>query len=274
MDSYKYHEAATYSVRMAAVFPLLVTFLLVPLSFLIPVLDSTRAPFMRLDTGYSTIALGLSDSADIFGATLLALVLIVIMASRSRLSPSYRIKEALVLAGVAILFAGGGSWINEHKVKELIKQPRPNIEWLANDHGTGQLGMTAAEFYALGDKSQRRAHLKTVLDTDPVVMSTAVKNHWLEETGYSLPSGHSFSAFFFATFFLCIGCTFMVSWRRYTFYLLLPWALLTCYARLVLRVHTPADITVGAGMGLVLGIVAWLVARAMIRQLVHKEITH
>ena len=271
MDNYKYHEAATDSVLRQALVPLLLVFILIPATFFIPELDSTRAPYPDLDPGFSQAALLLSDSAGVLGATIVGFILIAVMATRPRMSSSYRLKEALALSALAILFAGGGSWINEHKVKEAIKQPRPNIEWLAQHDGGGPLAKTSEEFYALGSKLVRRNYLAPVLESSRLPLSLDVKNHWLAETGYSLPSGHSFSAFFFATFFLCLACTFVVSKRRLYFYLLLPWALLVCYSRLILRVHTPADITLGGGLGILAGVCAWLLARTIIRQLVLKE---
>ena len=165
------------------------------------------------------------------------------------------------------MFAGAGSWLNEHGVKEWFKQPRPNIEWLAGEGGALRLGMSPVEFYELGDRERRAAHLAAVLDNDPVPIAGVVRAHWLGQTGYSFPSGHSFSAFFFATLFLCLACTLVAPTRRWLFYLLLPWAVLTCYARLILRVHTPLDITAGAAAGLLLGLLAWLSAAALLRRL-------
>ena len=69
--------------------------------------------------------------------------------------------------------------------------------------------MTADYFYASGDKEARRKPLAKVLRSvpGPVALSSAIEAHWIEETGYSLPSGHSFSAMFFATFFLTMAAT-------------------------------------------------------------------
>ena len=92
--------------------------------------------------------------------------------------------------------------------------------------------------------------------------SSQCRHSWIEETGYSFPSGHSFSAMFFATFFLAMGVSHISTKRLRLFYLLLPWALAVCYSRPILRVHTPTDITVGGLEGLVLGFLAFLFVRA------------
>ena len=101
---------------------------------------------------------------------------------------------------------------------------------------------------------------------EPVAPSSSIEAHWIEETGYSVPSGHSFSAMFFATFFLTMAATYLTTKRLWMFYALLPWALAVCYSRPILRVHTPTDITLGGLQGLALGLVAWAIARTLIRR--------
>ncbi len=170
---------------------------------------------------------------------------------------------------VATVFAGGGATINEHIVKEELKVPRPNIIWLAGEDGSGPLGMTPTQFYETGDKEARRKPMTKVLslESKPVALSPAIRADWIEETGYSFPSGHAFSAIFFATFLLMLATTYLTTRKIWWFYALLPWALAVCYSRPILRVHTPLDITVGGFQGLVLGFVAWAVARSLIRRI-------
>ena len=111
---------------------------------------------------------------------------------------------------------------------------------------------------------QRVSATRRVLETEPppVELAPAVRRHWIQETGYSFPSGHSFAAVLFATFFLAMGVSYTRAPRVWLFYLLLPWALAVCYSRLILWVHTPTDVTFGGLGGLVLGFVAFLVVRA------------
>jgi phosphatidylglycerophosphatase B len=152
------------------------------------------------------------------------------------------------------------------RIKYQLKIPRPNIVWLAGENGSGPLGMTAEDFYATGNKEAHRVPLTEVLSKKPVPLSPVIEAHWIEETGYAFPSGHSFSAMFIATFFLMIAVTYLTSKRLWLFYLLLPWALAVCYSRPILRVHTPADITVGSFQGLAVGLLAWAITRSLIRR--------
>ena len=170
---------------------------------------------------------------------------------------------------VSMVFAGGGAWFNENFVKEKVGVPRPNIVWLAGDNGAGPLGMTPQEFYGSGDKEARSALLLPVLQGQPVPvgLSPMVEAHWLDETGYSFPSGHSSAALYFATFFLLTAVTYVKTKRLWVYYLLLPWAVAVCYSRPILRLHTPTDITVGALQGIVTGFVVWVIVRQLIRKI-------
>ena len=144
----------------------------------------------------------------------------------------------------------------------------PNIIWMAGESGSGPLGMTPEDFYESGDKEARREPLATALNRvpRPFPLSSSIEAHWIEETGYSFPSGHAFSAMFLATFFLAIGATYLATKRLWIFYALLPWALAVCYSRSILRVHTPTDITVGGLLGLAVALLAWAVARTLVRR--------
>jgi len=261
-------EATTKQVSCWAIVPAIVTWLLLPVTFLLPVVDSTRAPYFELTNTFSQFALWLSHSGGRFGAPIVAVVMLVLLVARSGISLRRRWKETVFVALVALFFGAGGTAFSVYVIKQQLKVPRPNIISLSGDTGSGALGMTAKAFYESGNKADRREPLAKAL-TDgsvPVQLSPSIAAHWIEETGYSFPSGHSFSAMFLATFFLTVGATYLATKRLWMFYSLLPWALAVCYSRSILRVHTPTDITVGGLLGLAVGLLAWAVARSLNRR--------
>jgi phosphatidylglycerophosphatase B len=159
---------------------------------------------------------------------------------------------------------GGGAYLNEHVVKPAFRVPRPNIlELAATPLGVPVLGMSVEAFYALPDKPTRSEHLKKVLTAD-MGMHELIRGHWISETGYSFPSGHSFSAMMFATFFLAMGMSYFSGRRLWIFYLLAMWGVAVCLSRPILRVHSPTDICVGALEGIAAGIVAFLLVRRLL----------
>jgi hypothetical protein len=87
------------------------------------------------------------------------------------------------------------------------------------------------------------------------------QRRWMEASTMALVV-----AMLFATFLLAISATYLATKRRWLFYALLPWALAVYYSRPILRVHTPTDITIGGLEDLVLGLMAWAIARMLIRR--------
>lgn len=246
-----------------AIFLLVATWALVALCFVVPWLDSTRAPFVDLNSLLSQVAYWVAWSASSEGLPYLVLVMLVIFVTRESIQNGQRWKELGLLTSIVLLFAGGGAALNEHFVKAELEVPRPNIAWLAGDNGLGPLGMTPDQFYATGDKAARSRVLSQVLGRSSVSLSPAVASHWVHETGYSFPSGHAFAALFVASFFVVVSVSVIKGRRRWCFYALLPWALAVCYSRPILRVHTPLDVTVGGLQGLLLGVLAGLLVRAL-----------
>lgn len=230
--------------------------------------DPTRAPYFDLTQTFAQLAYWLSQSGGKFGAPIVAVLMLTLLVTRGDITFQRRWKESSVVVLIAAICAGGGAALNEHFVKAKFKIPRPNIIWLAGENGSGPLGMSADDFYGIGNKQARRKPLAKVLTTvpAPVPLSAAIEAHWIEETGYSFPSGHSFAAMFLATFLLMIAATYLTTKRLWMFYVLLPWALAVCYSRPILRVHTATDITLGGLQGLVVGLVAWAVARTLFRR--------
>jgi phosphatidylglycerophosphatase B len=155
----------------------------------------------------------------------------------------------------AAFVVGGGALFNEVALKRTLAVPRPFVKRLAAE---GHLGMSPKEFYGLGDKEARRAHLRKVLT--PAVtpdLSERLRAHWVVETGYSFPSGHSYAATSCAALFLAWGLLLGVTgWRRVALGLLLPWGLAVCYSRPMLGVHSPTDVTVGCALGFTFGAAA------------------
>jgi len=194
--------------------------------------------------------------------------MIVCLAIRSGLSGRQRAIELLAIVLVVATFLGGGAYLNEHVVKPAFHVPRPNIVELATTPSDSPaLKMAAEGFYRLPDKASRSAYLAGILrapDFETVQLNERIREHWISETGYSFPSGHSFSSMMFATFFLAVGLTVFSGRRLWIFYLLAPWAVMVCYSRTILRVHSPTDISVGGFEGIVVGILAFLVLRGIL----------
>ena len=261
-------QSATFQVFLRASMPVLLTWCFIPLTFVFPMVDSTRAPYFDLTKAPAQFAYLLSQSGGKFGVPIITTLVLLLLITRKNITFQRRWLETSVIVLLVLIFTGGGALLNEHVLKARLKVPRPNIIWLAGENGDGPLGMSPDDFYSSGGKKTRHEILTHVLDKEPapILLSPSIENHWVEETGYSFPSGHSFSAMFLATFFLLSGATCITTKRFWLFYILLPWALAVCYSRPILRVHTPTDVTLGGLQGLLVGFVAWVVFRALMRR--------
>lgn len=257
------NSSRNYQIILYSGLSVILAWLLIPLTFLFPLIDSTTAPYFNLTQLFSQLAYWVSYSASISGAPLVVLLMLLLLITRKGNSFQQGWKEFSITLLIITFFIGGGAWLNEHIVKPYMEVPRPNITWLTN-----HTDLTTNEFYAVGDKEARSMALIALLNNNEVVaLSPRIRAHWIEETGYSFPSGHAFSAMFVATFFLMLASTLLTSKRRWLFYALLPWAVAVCYSRPILRVHTPLDITVGSLQGLILGFIAWLIVRSLLTRL-------
>lgn len=270
MTDYKYFEASPQAVTSRAFWPMVFAILLADTSFLVTGVKGLSL-LSGIDNGVE-MALALSDSAKVFGISLITLVLVAVLGTRRRLSVDYRLKEAIAVIGTVIVFAGGGAMLNEHFVKTRFETPRPNVVWLAEQPTSVEMGFTTEAYYARAYLDDRSGFMKRAAYAANANVPRIVADHWASEPGYSFPSGHAYASFFIATFFLFFATSFVSSSRQLIFYLLVPWAALVSLSRVLLHVHRPIDITVGAVQGLIVGILAWLFVRTVIRKLVQLEI--
>ncbi len=242
---------------------------------LLPVLwlPQGDAGFPDLMIGLAPISLSVSATGSMEGALLLALALALVHIARPGNDAVRGIRECFVLAVALGLFLGGGAAFNGQILKPWIAAPRPNIEMLARFPSTESpvLRMSAEDFYGLGGRGVRQAHLNEVLNSPEMhavlKLPSGLRAHWIRETNYSLPSTHAFTAMFVATFFLLLGSASAAGWRRVLSYCLPLWAVLVCYSRPLLWVHRPADVLIGGLLGIALASAAFVSAHAALRRL-------
>lgn len=262
------HDLDYSRIFYRAGLPVILIWLLLLLGFFIPISSATSPPYFDLSQSSMDLVYWVSESGK-YGAPVVVLLALTVLVSRHEIDSSRRIKEFTIVALTASALAGGGALANEYFIKAELQVPRPNIVWLAGESGNGPLGMTAEEFYSVGNSEARSASLAEVLqqDTMSILLTSSIKAHWIDETGFSFPSGHSFSAMFIATFLLMLGATCVTTKRFWLLYFLLPWALAVCYSRPVLGVHTPTDVLIGGLQGIVIGILAWKVSVELMRRI-------
>jgi phosphatidylglycerophosphatase B len=228
------------------------------------VLASVALPPIPLDGWLAELAVRIADTASWRQLPVLAVAMLVVVVSRPGLGPRRRTLEASGVASILLLVLAGNAELNESVIKPAFAVPRPNLIELA-DHGA--LGLGVDEFYALGDKQDRRDFLAPRLDelVEPS-LAPIVREHWVIETGYSFPSGHATAAMTFASLMLAIGLSWTRGWRQRVTTLLPVWAVAVVYSRPLLRVHTPIDVSIGAAVGIGLGIVGFAILNELVER--------
>lgn len=228
------------------------------------ILLTFAAPPVALDGVLARVAYWVAEAGDTLGSTVLSVLLVVALVRRPGPEPVQRAREAVALGIAATLFLGGGAAVNEHGIKPWFGVARPSIVEMER---VGVLQMGAAEFYALGGKAERTDYLEKRLaaaGASGLHLDASVRDHWAHMTGFSFPSGHAFASMLLATFFLATALWLLPPERARPFYLLLPWAVAVCWSRVILRVHSPVDVSFGALQGIVVGVLAFLLVRALL----------
>lgn len=160
------------------------------------------------------------------------------------------VQSFLVLGGLLTAFA----FLNEHLLKPIAKFSRPSHSYMISQTNSS---MNLDSLYAL-DEQERESYFQGLISGDTIglkAIDQRILNHWVEESGYSFPSGHSFNAYL-------LGCilAFSIYYERHRkLWLLailpLSWAFLVALSRVAVGAHTAVDVSVGAGMGLLIAFV-------------------
>ncbi len=197
------------------------------------------------------IALGLSASAGVIGTPI---ILVSTCLFYTRLVDGFREKLITFFRSIAVLFLliSALAVINEQAIKRATRLIRPAHAWMLQNTDHSQQ-LTA--FREMSD-SERAAFLSSLVKEQHTALATidpAVLNHWIEESGYSFPSGHSFNAFLIAAI-LAFSLKYSRSKTANALYLLpYLWAVGVGVSRVSLGAHSEWDVTFGSLAGLLIG---------------------
>ena len=226
---------------------------------------SLALPTIALNTSFADMVVRITDTASWTQLPVLGAVAVVVVVSRPSLSRHRRATEALAITVTLLVILVGNGLLNEHIVKPWLGVARPNIVEQADSGALGAEFPDADSLYAAGNKEERRVILGEKLTAAQTpYLSTTVRAHWIHETGYSFPSGHSTAAMTFAATLAAIGSTWLGGWRRFTMTVIVPiWALAVVYSRVLLEVHRPIDVIAGTTIGFAWGLLAFSIIRTL-----------
>jgi phosphatidylglycerophosphatase B len=162
-------------------------------------------------------------------------------------------KFAVSLLSLIVVF-GIAAWLNENYTKPLYKFPRPSHQYILL---TSKASASIDSLYKLTKKERSNFFYKKITENPALFkqVDTKIQSHWIEEAGFSFPSGHSFNAFLLA---MIIG--YAIYNNKYSpglkWLYLIPflWALLVAASRVAMGAHTALDVSGGSAMGILLGL--------------------
>jgi|GEM_PF-928219 phosphatidylglycerophosphatase B len=229
----------------------------------VALLVTDAAPAIELDSWLALAAWAVSGSSGFAGTPVVLGLGIAWLASCESFRGKRLVISTLVLT-VLLVVLGAASFANQRLLKPAVAATRPHIRELA------RLGIIppANDYDAIGDQKHRTKDLRHLFQTQPAAallpkLHPLIREHWVTKTNHSFPSGHTLAAFLLATTFTLLGSHLEPRLQQLarTF---LPWAVLVGWSRTLLRVHSTADVAVGALLGIALGcLAAWIIAKTI-----------
>lgn len=203
----------------------------------------------------------ISESAGIYGTSLLIILICTGIAFAVNGIGKKILYFFITLLAMGALL-GGLAAFNERVVKPSMAAPRPSHTYLS-EKGLIKL----EEFYALDVEDRTKAlRWATRVEQEKVAdIYPAILEHWIFESGFSFPSGHSQNAFLLATLVAAIGFHLLKRRMRYLMLIPVAWAVLVCVSRVAIGIHTKYDVVAGAGIGMLIAfiiILSGLIAKA------------
>lgn len=150
-----------------------------------------------------------------------------------------------------IVLLSSFAFLNEHAIKKTVRAWRPSHSYIVKDTRFAQ---KLDSIYLLTE-NDKRLFFRNVIASDSVTfrsINPRILDHWVEEIGYSFPSGHSFNAFLLAGIVAFAIYQRTPTKRLWLCAIPLLWASMVALSRVALGAHSPWDVSVGSAMGLVL----------------------
>lgn len=204
------------------------------------------------DSKWCSFAYWITESAGKYG-TLGIIVLTSIFYSVRFSTNAERFKNFLKSFIALTVFLSVFAFFNEHVTKKALKLPRPSHIYIF-DHAFSSLKVDSLYTF---DVEGRQKLLRELIEGHKesfVKIDKKVIEHWIEEAGYSFPSGHSFNAFLMA----CILAFSLYHSKRAVvknlYILPLTWSLFVAVSRVAIGAHSALDVSFGAGMGIIVAL--------------------
>lgn len=206
---------------------------------------------IQINSFRSDLAYAITNSGGKYYIVVITVITALVFAFRNKINVHIGLKF-IKQFGILFLMLAFFALLNEFVIKDIAKFTRPSHAFVF-EHVTHNISID--KFYELGI-SERQKFLKQLIASSPYLnqsIDPKVLAHWVEEAGYSFPSGHTFNAFLLATVLaFSIKRSRKIHLNKYYFVPFI-WATAIGISRVALGAHAPIDVTFGAAMGIFFG---------------------
>jgi phosphatidylglycerophosphatase B len=223
------------------------------------------------DSIWCTVAYWATESAGRIGTPVIILItsfVFAIYAQSLKAKAKTFFKTFIVFSIVLSAFA----FLNEHLIKSTLQVARPSHTYIIRQ--TKSLARLDS-LYTL-PITERRKFFQGLIDGDTISFRSTdarVLGHWVEEAGYSFPSGHSFNAFLLASI-LAFSIYYMTNRSvRWLYILPMMWAVLVAVSRVAIGAHSALDVSIGGALGILVShmLLYFSVTQALLTHQRHAE---
>jgi phosphatidylglycerophosphatase B len=216
--------------------------------YFVPIAFTACSP----NSWWCSVAYSFTSSGGPLGFLLLLLITGFCYATTA---PTIKDKVVVFFKSVITLavFFGILAFVNEHYTKQILKAQRPSHIYILNRTGLNKM---IDSLYQL-DKVERQKFFAGLIKNNPLKfkqIDPEIQDHWITETGFSFPSGHTFNAFLFAMI-LAYAIYFNRSKPRWRILFFIPfvWAVAVGISRVAMGAHTAFDVSAGAALWIITG---------------------
>lgn len=194
-----------------------------------------------------------TQSGGFTGGIVILVILTAYLSVHFR-NASNKFSDLMLIFSIIFFTYVFSSGITEYFIKEIYRKPRPSIQILS-EKGYLENGGQAYFTMPYGERKNYLGDRIEINDQNLTEIYKPILKDWINEPGFSFPSGHAHISFFFGTvvsFFIYF--TFK---GKYKLLFLLPfiWAVLVCISRVVTAMHYPEDVIAGSVTGALTGLV-------------------
>ncbi|WP_434340994.1 phosphatase PAP2 family protein [Motilimonas cestriensis] len=212
-------------------------------------------PWLNLTSGFAAATYFLTSTGT---APYAVATVIIFLAVSYFCIPKDNWKKMTAAVALSLLFSVGFNY----QLKSYFAEARPNITFLASQVGSpidldsfyNQNASQRSALVAQALEQYQHPNNRSQLSTQPpILISPMIQQHWINEVGYSFPSGHTIFA---ATFTLTAGYYLLLSGALGLNLILLCWGAAMGLSRMLLGMHWSQDVVVSTCLAAVISAVS------------------